>query len=67
MSDRWLLMPAGDPSPSPSSPHSFSSCSAQTFLVLGMEKVKGEKDPQLVYQFVRNAKAALDEKDLIRD
>lgn len=33
----------------------------------GMEKVKGVKDPELVYKYVHNAKNAKNEKDLIKD
>jgi phosphoribosylanthranilate isomerase len=33
----------------------------------GMEKVKGVKDPELVYAYVHNAKNAKNEKDLIKD
>ena len=33
----------------------------------GMEKVKGVKDPELVYKYVHNAKNARNEKDLIKD
>jgi len=33
----------------------------------GMEKVKGVKDPELVYAYVHNAKNARNEKDLIKD
>ena len=33
----------------------------------GMEKVKGIKDPELVYQYVHNAKNAKNEKGLIRE